>query len=196
MSALEQEEYRALRATIRERGTARVWIFVAGVSVWASLTLAAAAFVAPPIATLVPLLVLGATFEAVYALHVGVERIGRYLQVFFEEGDPPPLALSERMSERVDGLRPPAWERSAMVFGPSVPGAGVHPFFLPIYLMATVVNLLPVALPGPIPLELAALSVPHAAFVIWMLYCDRGMRKQRTTELARYRALKKDSLRS
>ena len=30
MTARELEEYRALRATIRERGTARVWIFVVG----------------------------------------------------------------------------------------------------------------------------------------------------------------------
>ena len=33
------------------------------------------------------------------------------------------------------------------------------------------------------------LAVPHVAFVVWMLYCDRAMRKQRATELARYRAL-------
>ena len=30
MTPRELEEYRALRETIRERGTARVWIFVVG----------------------------------------------------------------------------------------------------------------------------------------------------------------------
>src|SRR5262245_1458044 len=95
MNATEQERYRALRATIRERGTARVWMFVIGVCVWASLAVAATAFGEPPVATLIPLLVLGATFEAVYALHVGVERIGRYLEVFFDD----------------------SWESAAMAFG-------------------------------------------------------------------------------
>jgi hypothetical protein len=196
MTDLAAHEFSVLRDTVKSRASARPLVCLAGLSVWAATVLAVLIWLPNPIAAVVPLMVLVTSFEVIRSLHLGVERIGRYLQVFFEEGDLPPLALSERMSERVEGLRPPAWERSAMVFGPSVPGAGVHPFFLPIYLMATVVNLLPVALPGPIPLELVALSVPHAAFVIWMLYCDRGMRKQRTTELARYRALKKDSLRS
>jgi hypothetical protein len=39
--------------------------------------------------------------------------------------------------------------------------------------------------------EIMTMAVPHVAFIVWMLYCDRGMRRQRTTELARYRALKK-----
>src|SRR5207247_2274041 len=95
MTATEQEQYRALRATVRERGTMRVWIFVAGVIGWAALTVATAALIAPPVATLIPLLVLAATFEAVYALHVGVERVGRYLEVFFDD----------------------AWESAAMAFG-------------------------------------------------------------------------------
>lgn len=34
--------------------------------------------------TLIPLLVLVTAFESVFALHVNVERIGRYLQVFHE----------------------------------------------------------------------------------------------------------------
>ena len=38
-----------------------------------------------PLATLVPLLVLAAAFECVFALHVGIERVGRYLQVFYED---------------------------------------------------------------------------------------------------------------
>src|SRR5947208_14124487 len=37
MTARELEEYRALRATIRERGTARVWIFVVGFGLWGGL---------------------------------------------------------------------------------------------------------------------------------------------------------------
>src|SRR5262245_51277 len=81
----EQEQYRALRATIRERGTARVCVFLGGVAVWAAIAVTTGAISAPPIATLVPLLMLAATFEAVFALHVGVERVGRYLAVFYED---------------------------------------------------------------------------------------------------------------
>ena len=139
-----------------------------------------------PLAAVVPLLILIAAFEVIRSLHCGVERMGRYIQVFFEEG----------LEKDGAPLTPPAWERSAMQFGPSVPGAGGHPLFFPIFLLATIVNMTAVILPGPLPVELGTLLVPHVSFIAWMLYCDRGMRRQRATELARYRALKKDSLRS
>ena len=59
MTSREREEYRALRATIRERGTARVWLFVVGIMAWAALLFATAS-VTPelPIAVLLPLLAL------------------------------------------------------------------------------------------------------------------------------------------
>src|SRR5437667_12138684 len=85
MTPREQERYAALRATIRERGTARVWVFAAGTAVWAALTVATTATSAPPVATLIPLVVLAASFEAVFALHVGVERVGRYLDSQFDD---------------------------------------------------------------------------------------------------------------
>ena len=87
-------------------------------------------------------------------------------------------------------LVPPAWETTATAFGRSVPGAGGHPFFLPIFVMATLLNYLAVIFPGPVAVELWTLAIPHIALVLWMLYCDRAMRKQRATELARYRELK------
>src|SRR5678815_4594103 len=58
MTLRELEEYRALRDTIRERGTARHWIVVVGFGLWAALTLAIVAFATLPVATLLPLLVL------------------------------------------------------------------------------------------------------------------------------------------
>ena len=93
MTARDHEEYRALRATIRERGTARVCIFAGGIVAWAAVTITTAAMASTPLATLLPLLVLAAAFEVVFALHIGVERIGRYLQVFHET-DPPALDLA------------------------------------------------------------------------------------------------------
>src|SRR5262249_30613860 len=60
-------EYSALRATIRERGTARFCIFAFGIAAWGALAIATAALATAPVATLLPLVVLGGVFEAVYA---------------------------------------------------------------------------------------------------------------------------------
>src|SRR5437762_10308834 len=120
VTASEQEQYRALRATIRERGTARVCVFVGGVAVWAALTVTIGAVSSPPIATLVPLLVLAATFEAVYALHVVVERVGRYLAVFFDD----------------------SWEQAASQFGRPKHAAAIDPLFAVVFGIAALVNLL------------------------------------------------------
>ena len=59
-----QEEYRALRATIRERGTARVWVFIAGIVAWGAITVATATLAPTPLAVLLPSSS-RATFEAV-----------------------------------------------------------------------------------------------------------------------------------
>ena len=54
-----------------------------------------------------PLLALAGVFEAVFALHTGVERVGRYIQVFYE-------------SETPDSSN---WEYTAMAFGRPFPAA-------------------------------------------------------------------------
>src|SRR5438270_3538 len=92
-----EQEFAALRATIRERGTVRMMLLPVAFGLWAGAAIATTAAVALPIAALLPLLVLAAGFEAIYALHVNVERIGRYIQVFHEP----------------DG----GWEHVAMQFG-------------------------------------------------------------------------------
>ena len=173
-------EFTALRETIRSRAGARPLICLAGLVAWAATLLGVLIWLPNPIASVVPLLVLLATFEVVRSLHLGVERIGRYLQVFFEEG-PSGSAPTVR----------PAWEHTAMIFGPALPGAGVHPLFQSLFMLATLVNLLAVLLPGPILLEIATLAVPHLAFVVWVLYCDRRMRQQRAAELARFREIRR-----
>jgi hypothetical protein len=172
-------EYAALRETIRARGGIRPVAFLVGFSVWAVVLTGVLTWLANPVAAVVPLLVLVATFEVVRSLHLGVERIGRYIQVFYEDIDPGRGPTT-----------PPAWERMAMAFGPSVPGAGAHPYFLPLFLMASVVNFLAVLFPGPVAIELVTLGVPHVAFIAWLIYCDVGMRKQRASELTRFRALR------
>ena len=185
MNDVAVREYAALRETIRSRGGARPIAFLLGLSAWAVVLAGILAWLPTPIASVVPLLMLLATFEVVRTLHLGVERIGRYIQVFFEEQDGGSAATT-----------PPAWERTAMAFGPTLPGAGVHPYFLPVFFMATVVNFLAVLFPGPVTVELATLAVPHVALLAWLIYCDVGMRKQRGTELARFRALRDSALRA
>jgi hypothetical protein len=182
MTDVSEGEYASLRATIQARGTARPLAFLAGISTWAALQSAVLIWLPNPIGASMPLIVLLATFEVIRSLHLGIERIGRYLQVFYEES-----ASAEAP------LAPPAWERTAMTFGPAIPGAGGHPFFFPIFLIATFVNFLAVVLPSPVLVAGVTMAVPHLAFIIWMVYCERGMRRQRETELARYRVLKKDS---
>lgn len=184
MTDLSAREYEALRATVRSRGTIRPSLFLTGLAAWAAVLVAILIWLPTPLAAVVPLLILLATFETLRAFHLGVERIGRYIQVFFEENRPP------------GPLTPPAWEITAMAFGPTLPGAGVHPLFLPVFLLATPINFLAVVFPGPVPVELATLAVPHAAFIVWVVYCDRGVRRQRQVELNRYREMKAAGARS
>jgi len=170
MTPAEQEEYRSLRATIRERGTARIWVFVVGIVAWASLITATAALAALPIATLLPLLVLVAVFEAVFSLHVGVERIGRYIQVFLE-------------NER-------GWEHTAMAYGPPLRGTRVDPLFSICFLVATLLNFVPVLLAEPAPIELEVVGAVHMLVAIRVVLARRSAARQRAADLKRFLELK------
>jgi hypothetical protein len=173
MTELDDQEYGALRATIRERGTARVWTLVAGIAVWSALTAAVAALAATPLATLLPLVMLIATFEAVYALHVGVERIGRYLQVFYETGD-----------------RHPHWERAAMAFGRPANAARVDPLFAIVFAIAALVNLAPAALLRPIAPEWIVVGGAHVLFALRIVYARAAAGRQRAIDLARFQEIR------
>lgn len=175
MSSLRHAEYRALRAAIAARGQLRVGLVLAGVAVWALCLILVIGWLPYPAAAVVPLVPLLACFEGVRSLHFGAERLGRYLQVFHEEPG------------GGDGAR---WERTAMALGPTMPGAGGHPLFLPVFFAAVGLNLLAVLLPQPVAVELAALSVPHLAFAWWLLRSDRALRRQREEELSRFRAIR------
>jgi len=172
MSTQQQEEYRALRATIRERGTAKVWVLVAGLIGWAALTTTTGALASLPIATLLPLLVLAITFEAIFNLHVGVERIGRYLQVFHEDGQ--------------------GWEQTAMSFGRPLKGTGSDPLFTAHFVIATVLNIVPALLvePPPVRLEVTVVGIAHLLFVIRLFMAKRSASKQRAADLRRFEDMK------
>ena len=164
MTERELEEYRALRATIRQRGTARPWAFVVGLGTWAIVTLATTQ-VSLPLVTVLPLLLLAATFEVVFALHVGVERIGRYLQVFYED----------------------KWEQTVMAFGQ--PLSGADPLFTLLFGLATVCNFVPVLLAEPVRVELAVLGGAHALLLVRLAVARQAAGKQRAADLERFRSL-------
>ena len=163
------QEFEALRATIRERGTVRMILLPVTFGLWAAAGIATTAAIALPIAALLPLLVLAAGFEAIYALHINVERIGRYLQVFHEpEG---------------------GWEHVAMVFGQRFPGRGPDALFSNLFLMATALNYLPVALGGTLP-ELVVGALLHLVLAFHIGTARSRASKQRTQDLERFQTIK------
>lgn len=174
MTATDQTEYSELRATIRERGTARVWVFAIGVIAWAGLSTAMVALALPPLVTLVPLVVLAAVFESVFALHVGVERIGRYLHVMYER----------------DGL---GWEHAAMAFGRPSGAARLDPLFTVPFALATLLNLVPALLAAPTREELIFIGGAHALLLLRLAVARGVARRQRAVDLARFRELRADS---
>src|ERR1700737_271083 len=122
MSDIRLVEYRALRPTIARRGSVRMWVILAGMLAWCALALAVWATGAQGSLTLVPMLALAATFEISFFIHTAIERVGRYLQVYFEE----------------DGQ---GWEHTAMAYGQNFLGSA-DPLFVTLFSVATLVNFL------------------------------------------------------
>jgi hypothetical protein len=195
VTASGQDEYNALRATIRERGTARVCVFGAGIAVWAAITVATAALASTPLATLLPLLVLASVFEAVYALHVGVERIGRYLQVFHETD-------RAGRADRSGGAGGPGgsgesgtaagWEHAAMAFGRPKGAASVDPLFVIVFLLAGLFNIAPALVLQPARAELVFVGGAHVLFALRLIVARSAAAKQRTIDLARFQQINGD----
>ena len=172
MSDLGQAEYRALRDTIRERGTVRMWITLGGLAAWSILAIVALIAGIEGAGTLVSLVVLAASYEINFFIHTGVERVGRYIQVFYEERE-----------------GSAGWETIAMKYGAKFP-SGLDPLFSLIFAAAAILNLL-VSLaadtrqPGWIVLALAT----HAAFAYRMVSTRSAARAQRALDLERFRSL-------
>lgn len=179
MTERERLEYSALRATIRERGTARVCVFAAGAAAWGALTVATAALASTPLATLLPLLVLASVFEAVFALHIGVERIGRYLQVFYEAGPPP-------------GSSGTGWEHAAMAFGKPSGAAAIDPLFAIPFLSAAVFNIAPALVVEPTRAELVFVGGAHALFLLRLGVARAAAQRQRAVDLQRFQQLRNE----
>src|SRR5262245_53040679 len=125
--SLRTAEFAALRRTGSGRGTARMVIMPVTCAVWATLAVVLFLFPQVPTTSLLPLAVLVGGFEAIHALHVGAERIGRYLQVYYENVE-----------------TGPRWENTVMSVGPALPGGGIDPLFSVVFAAATFVNIIPV----------------------------------------------------
>ena len=169
---VKEDEYKALRATIQHRGTARIIVLPLVFVGWAGAAVAAAGVITVPVSTLVPLLILVAGFEAVFALHISIERIGRYLQVFHEG----------------DG----GWERVTMLFGQRFPGSGPDPLFGRLFVLATSVNFLPAGLGFESLPELVLLAIPHLFFINRIRMARAFAASQRTGDLERFTALSRE----
>jgi hypothetical protein len=172
LTSREQVEYTALRSTIRERGTARVCIFAGGMVAWGALAIATAALASTPVATLLPLVVLAGVFEAVFALHVGVERVGRYLQVYYET------------------RTGPGWEHAAMDFGRPPRAISTDALFTVPFCLATLFNVMPGVILAPTRAELGFVGGAHALFVLRLATARAAARSQRDVDLARFRQLR------
>jgi hypothetical protein len=164
----DRDEYRALRSTVRNRGTARIVLFAIGLPVWAALAVSTAILWPVPAAALLPLLALAATFEAVFALHVGVERIGRYLQVFHDD----------------------RWERTSMDFGAPMAGTGTDPLFTVVFAIAVSLNFAVVLVANAVAVEVITLGAAHLSALTRILLARRAATRQRASDLARFEQLK------
>jgi hypothetical protein len=152
----------------RSDATAKTTSFAA----WAGTAVAASAMttVAVSLSTLVSLMVLAAGFEAVFALHVNVERIGRYIQAFHGDG-------------------PDRWEQVAMAFGRQFPASGPDPLFARLFILSTSVNFFPAALSG-LPLEVIAIGACHFAFIYRVRRAQSAAKAHRAEDLKRFEALR------
>lgn len=149
---------------------------------WAALALIVLLFSEAPFAVLLPLAVLIGGFEAIHALHVGVERIGRYLQVYYENPE-----------------NGPSWETTVTAVGPGLPGGGVDPLFTLLFAGASFVNIVPAlggvlyrsaaGLPQATRTELGVIGVLHLAFVIRVVRARGAAVRQRAVELETFRAI-------
>ncbi len=175
--SLPDFEYLVLRQTIATRGTVRMTMVPVTFIGWSATTLVLMLFSQLPVGALLSLAVLAAGFETIHALHVGVERIGRYLQVFYEE-----RTSTDELS--------PRWETTAMAVGPTLPGGGVDPLFSILFLSATALNLMPMALPGVSTVEAVVIGALHLALAVRIVRARAAAARQRAVELDRYRQLR------
>jgi hypothetical protein len=171
MIDITEPEYRTLRDTVRERGTARLCAVLVGLVAWAALTIAVLVAELRGTVTLVPFLVLVGTYEINFFIHTGVERIGRYIQVFYEE--------------RAGAV---GWETIAMNYGAKFP-SGLDPLFSIVFAAATSLNFFTLLLIHQRPGWNALSLLAHLAFAYRIVSAKKSSASQRALDLDRFRSL-------
>ncbi len=146
-------------------------VCAATLATWAALATVHGLFSDLPLLVALPLLTLAAGYEVVWSLHVGVERIGRFIQVAYEG--------------RSDG---PSWETVTMRAAPGLPGSGVNPLFTVLFMSASLTNLGTAFVSEPAPIELILLFACHTAFILRLAQTRFLAGRQRRTDLAMFQA--------
>jgi hypothetical protein len=170
--SLREREFQVLRETIAARGTIRMALLPVTLAGWAIVAGGLLVFTDLAIAALFSLAILVGGFEAIHALHVGVERIGRYVQVYYESGG-----------------AAPRWESTAMRLGPGLPGGGIDPLFTVVFVSAALANMVVAIVPEPALLDLVALMALHGAFVVRIVRARGAAARQRAVDLEVFKAL-------
>lgn len=174
----ERQEFEALRATIRQRGSLRYGVVLVSTAVAA---LIAALGIASPLAAardwaaLVALMPLVAGTALAARLHETVERIGQYLRVYYEES-------------RGQAL----WE-SRVAAAPSARGGS--PIFAGVFAvtgalaLAVAVTAWPAWLEEPGRTRRLLVIAAYGLYAAWTIALDRACRGAKARELARWQAL-------
>jgi hypothetical protein len=173
MTDLRALEYDSLRAAIRIRLALTPALLVLAVLGWAALTLWVFTTDVVSAATLVPLMVLAAGFEAIHALHLGAARRACYLQAAFEE---PATSAT------------PRWETTTLSYRQRFGRIGSNATFSTLVGVATVVNFLPAAVSGTAE-ELAGIGIAHALLVLRIVTATRRAARLQHDDLDRFRLL-------
>jgi hypothetical protein len=169
-------EFTVLRQTIAVRGTVRMALLPLTVLGWTAVAVAMLheeRNTVSPLLSLVSLSVLIGGFEAIHALNVGVERIGRYLQVYYEGN--------------ADG---PWWETTAMAAGPGLPGGGIDPLFTVMFTALLALNLTLTFPDLRTTTEYAVVLPVHAIFLIRLIRARGAAARQRAVDLETFRAVR------
>jgi hypothetical protein len=116
---------------------------------------------------------LASACEAVFALHIGVERVGRSIQVFHEAEN--------------DEAK---WEHTAMSFGLPQGAAKTDALFVVPFLLAGIFNIMPALIAQPTPPELVFVGGAHALFGLRLFVARHAAATQRAIDLERVKQLK------
>ena len=174
--SIREAEFTVLRQTIAARGTLRVALLATVIVAWGALASLQGLFSDLPLLTLTPLAVLAGGFEAIWALHVGVERIGRFIQVTYEAAE--------------DGA---SWETTAMRASPGLPGSGADPLFTLVFVVASLVNLGVAFVAEPTAIEIVLLFGCHGALLLRLARARLVAGRQRQADLESFRAARRST---